>query len=76
MGFFSDLFGGHPADDGEGSTYASARNSAEAQASADYLSETLNTGEDPIPNEVPDWAADLPSPSDYASEDNSGSESK
>lgn len=61
MGIF-DLLGGKPDDDGEGSTSASARNSAESQAMADYMSEAINTGKDPVPDEPPDWASSLPSP--------------
>ena len=64
MGFLSDLFGGKPDDDGEGSEYASSRNSAEAQASADYISESIQTGQDPIPDTPPDWAENLPSPNE------------
>ncbi len=62
MGFFMDLFGGSPTDDGEGSTYASTRNSAESQAWDDYQDDLRETGEDPIPDSPPDWAADLPTP--------------
>jgi hypothetical protein len=61
MGIF-DLFGGHPTDDGEDSKNASARNEAEEQARDDYNQEVAETDQNPIPTEVPDWAADLPSP--------------
>lgn len=44
--------------------YAPTRNSAERQASADYMSESISSGKDPIPKEAPDWAKDIPSPSD------------
>jgi|GEM_PF-6303980 len=44
--------------------YTSSRNSAEAQASADYMSEEMNTGKDPIPDTAPDWAKDIPDPKD------------
>lgn len=54
MGILRDLFGGAPTDDGEGSNYASSRNSAEQQASADYMSEALQTGRDPVPTTAPE----------------------
>ena len=40
----------------------STRNEADRQAQADYLSEALQTGKDPIPTKPPDWAKDIPSP--------------
>lgn len=49
-------------DSGRDSSYASTHNSAERQASADYMSEALNTGHDPIPTQVPDWASGNPTP--------------
>ena len=42
-----------------GGDYTPSKNSAEAQASADYMSESLNTGKDPIPDMAPDWAKDI-----------------
>lgn len=39
-----------------------AENEAEQAAREDYNEEKEETGSDPIPEEPPDWASDLPSP--------------
>ncbi len=60
MGPFNSFFGVSSGEAKDG--WTSANNPAEQQAMADHMSEQLNTGEDPIPPEPPDWAEDLPSP--------------
>lgn len=72
MGFLDALFGTSPSpekdDDDDKSTYARPQNSAEQQASADYLTENFQTGADPVPDEPPDWAKSLPNPGDFKQE--------
>jgi hypothetical protein len=65
MGIWKDLFGDSKNNSRE--DYAPTRNSAERQASADYMSESLSTGRDPIPKDPPDWAKDIPGPKDSSS---------
>ena len=69
MGFLDALFGTSSSpekdDDDEKSTYAKPQNSAEQLASAHYLAENFQTGKDPIPDEPPDWAKNLPNPGDF-----------
>lgn len=56
MGLFDGLFGGNP-----------ATNTGVRDAMIDHATEKAESGgNDPIPSEPPDWAADLPSPSDYS----------
>lgn len=65
MGIFSSFFG-TPSDDQvdrdvqKGS--AEPRNDVEDDAASSYVDEALSSGKDPIPDQVPDWASDLPSP--------------
>ncbi|OHB02628.1 MAG: hypothetical protein A3A90_01720 [Candidatus Zambryskibacteria bacterium RIFCSPLOWO2_01_FULL_35_19] len=60
MGILDFLFDDSgPSSKASGGDYTPSKNSAEAQASADYMSESLNTGKDPIPDMAPDWAKDI-----------------
>ena len=60
MGILDFLFDDSgPSSKASGGDYTPSKNSAEAQASADYMSESLNTGKDPIPDTAPDWAKDI-----------------
>ena len=65
MGFFSDFFG-TPSDDqvnrDSDRGHAQPRNDAEDDAAFDYADEALGKGSDPIPDEAPSWANDIPTP--------------